>query len=67
MTDALRLAVVGNPVAHSRSPELHALFAQQFGMTLEYDRIECPAGAFVDTVNRLRETGYAGANVTVPY
>ena len=67
MTDALRLAVIGNPVEHSRSPELHALFAQQFGMTLEYDRVTCEAGEFINTVNRLRDSGYAGANVTVPF
>ncbi|WP_348672463.1 shikimate dehydrogenase [uncultured Abyssibacter sp.] len=67
MSEGLRLAVIGYPVEHSRSPELHQLFARQFDLTLEYDRVECQPGAFVDTVNRLRETGYAGANVTVPY
>lgn len=67
MTDPIRLAVIGNPVAHSRSPELHLGFARQLGMTLEYDRVECAAGEFVDTANRLREAGYAGANVTVPF
>lgn len=67
MSDPIRLAVIGNPVAHSRSPELHLGFARQLGMTLEYDRVECGAGEFIDTANRLRETGYAGANVTVPF
>lgn len=63
----LRLAVIGNPVAHSRSPELHALFAEQCGLSVEYERVQCTADKFVDTVNRLRETGYTGANVTVPF
>ena len=67
MSDPIRLAVIGNPVAHSRSPELHLGFAKQLGMTLEYDRVECAPGEFIDTANRLRETGYAGANVTVPF
>ena len=34
MSDPIRLAVIGNPVAHSRSPELHLGFARQLGMTL---------------------------------
>ena len=34
MSDPIRLAVIGNPVAHSRSPELHLGFAKQLGMSL---------------------------------
>lgn len=62
-----RLAVIGHPVAHSRSPELHAHFATQTGIAIEYEKIDCEPGDFIDTVNRLRESGYAGVNVTVPF
>lgn len=67
MADPLKLAVIGHPVAHSLSPVLHGIFAEQADISIEYDKVEAQPDAFVDTANRLRETGYAGANVTVPF
>lgn len=64
---ALRFAVIGNPIAHSRSPAIHAAFAQQFGIELQYERVEAPLHGFAATVARLREQGYAGCNVTLPF
>lgn len=63
-------AVIGNPIAHSKSPEIHAHFAHQCGIELRYERILAPiepADAFGRTVDELRAQGLAGCNVTVPF
>lgn len=59
-------AVLGQPVAHSRSPEIHAAFAQQFGRTLRYERIECAAGQLAAMLAALAREGLIGANITLP-
>ncbi|MFL6630102.1 MAG: shikimate dehydrogenase [Vitreoscilla sp.] len=63
----IRLAVVGNPVSHSRSPQIHARFAQATGLAVDYTRIEAPLDAFVATLRAFAETGARGCNVTVPF
>ncbi len=45
-----RYAVIGNPVAHSRSPRIHALFSQQTGIALQYGRLPAPVDGFADAV-----------------
>lgn len=65
MTD--KYAVIGNPIAHSKSPEIHSMFAQQTGQDISYEKIEAPLDGFAATVGRLREEGYKGCNVTVPF
>ncbi len=62
-----RYAVVGNPIAHSRSPEIHAQFARQTGQAIQYDRIRLqPATFHTDVLAFFREGG-KGLNVTVPF
>ena len=62
-----KYAVIGNPIAHSKSPLIHTLFAQQTGQDISYEKIEAPLDGFAATVERLREEGYKGCNVTVPF
>lgn len=62
-----RCAVIGNPIAHSRSPEIHHAFAQQCHIPLRYDRILSNADAFRDTVKDFFARGGRGLNITVPF
>ena len=63
----VRLAVVGNPVSHSRSPQIHARFAAASGHVVDYTRIEAPLDGFVATLRAFAEAGARGCNVTVPF
>ena len=62
-----RYAVVGNPVMHSLSPRIHALFAEQTRQSLRYEAIEIDLDAFEAGVLELRREGLRGLNVTVPF
>ena len=62
-----RYAVIGHPVAHSRSPAIHALFAAQTAQAIEYGRLWAPLDGFAEAVARFRAEGGAGLNVTVPF
>jgi shikimate dehydrogenase len=62
-----RYAVIGNPIAHSRSPDIHTMFAQATGQHIEYTRCLAPRGGFRATLEDLVRQGFRGANVTVPF
>ena len=60
------LAVLGNPVSHSRSPEIHQGFAAISGLEIDYQKILVPAGGFDHTARKLLASGAVGFNITVP-
>jgi shikimate dehydrogenase len=62
-----RYCVVGHPVEHSRSPWIHARFAQLTGEPVEYGKLPAPRDGFAATVRRFRDEGGRGCNVTVPF
>lgn len=65
MTD--RYAVIGNPIAQSKSPLLHSTFAALTGQDLEYTRIEGELGGFAKAVDAFRAAGGRGMNITAPF
>lgn len=62
-----RYAVIGNPVAHSKSPTIHAAFARATGQALTYERLLAPRDGFVATAERFVAEGGKGLNVTIPF
>lgn len=61
-----RYAVFGHPVAHSQSPWIHAAFARQAGIALDYRAIDVPPDGFAALLEAFAAEGGRGANVTLP-
>lgn len=62
-----RYAVIGYPVAHSRSPFIHGMFARQTGQNLTYTRIEAAPEELQQKVGSFFDSGGKGLNVTLPH
>jgi shikimate dehydrogenase len=62
-----RYAVIGNPVAHSKSPRIHALFARETGEDIVYGTLSAAPHEFEAVVARFSEEGGRGLNVTLPF
>ncbi|MDE3177244.1 MAG: shikimate dehydrogenase [Pseudomonadota bacterium] len=65
MTDAY--AVFGNPIGHSKSPQIHAAFARACQQDMRYGAIEAPLGGFAEALRAFVQSGGRGANVTAPF
>ena len=62
-----RYAVIGNPVAHSKSPQIHDAFAQATGQAMRYERLLAPIDGFAAAVREFAKRGGRGLNVTIPF
>ena len=60
-------AVIGNPIAHSKSPQIHAAFARQTGQDIRYERILGDLEEFEADVEEFIAAGGRGLNITVPF
>jgi shikimate dehydrogenase len=67
MSSLDRYAVIGHPVAHSKSPDIHARFAAQTQQNLIYERLLAPLDGFAAAVRSFARQGGRGANVTLPF
>ena len=61
-----KFAVLGHPIAHSLSPQIHLLFAKEFAIDLEYKKFDINPDNFFENVKRLEAEGYQGLNITLP-
>lgn len=59
--------VIGNPIAHSKSPLIHRYFAEQTGITHRYGQLLAPLDGFGLTLQNFHQEGGVGANVTLPF
>ena len=60
-------AVIGHPIAHSKSPIIHTCFAKQTKQEIYYGRIFCELNAFKETAREFFRKGGRGLNITVPF
>ncbi len=67
ITSIDRYAVIGNPIAQSKSPIIHGLFAAATGQQMDYTRIEGRISGFAQQLDELRAGGMRGMNVTAPF
>ena len=60
-------AVIGNPIHHSLSPQIHAAFAKENGLDIDYESVLSPLDQFKNTMHQLIQQKFTGANVTLPF
>ena len=62
-----RLGVFGDPVLHSRSPQMHNPALEQCGIDARYVRLHIGEPDFAEAIRLLAPSGFLGANVTIPH
>ncbi len=62
-----KYAVIGNPVEHSLSPQIHAEFSRQTGRDIEYVKLQAPLHLFEETIKDFQAAGGSGCNITLPF
>jgi shikimate dehydrogenase len=65
MTD--HYAVIGHPIKHSKSPQIHTAFAKQTGQDMDYVAREVPLEHLTASLDALAQSGFSGINITVPF
>ena len=63
----LRLAVFGDPIAHSKSPSMHNAALEKCGIAARYTRLHIHAGELAQALRLLPRQNFAGANLTIPH
>lgn len=67
LTPPARLAVIGDPISHSKSPQMHNPALVDRGIDAQYVRVQVPVGSVAEAFRRFREAGFLGINVTIPH
>jgi shikimate dehydrogenase len=60
-------AVIGNPIHHSLSPQIHSAFAKEAGFHIEFEAVLSPLDEFKNTIHKLIAQKLSGANITLPF
>ena len=66
-TPPARLAVIGDPIAHSRSPQMHNPALQASGIDAQYIRVQVPVGRVAEAFRQFAACGFLGVNITIPH
>jgi len=62
-----KFAVIGHPIAHSKSPIIHEAFASQFGFDISYEKLDVLPVSFDEKIRELKEDEFVGLNITLPF
>ena len=67
MVEMKKLGVIGNPIKHSLTPELHTIFAREHGIDISYTKIESTIDSFNKDVEEFFQNDGIGLNITLPF
>ena len=66
-TPPARLAVIGDPIGHSRSPQMHNPALRACGIDAQYVRVQVPVGRVAEAFRQFAQCGFLGVNITIPH
>jgi len=67
LTPPARLAVIGDPISHSKSPQMHNPALQACGIEAQYVRVQVPIGRVKEAFGHFARQGFVGVNITIPH